>query len=112
MDGDDPIEAAWEKVEAAWDDEEAHRKFLGLCSATDRLAEAGRRYREVRERDPERAAMAAAQIDRLLGLAMQNLEVLKTEPPQRTGKTIMFLIALGVSLSLIVTALWTWLRFM
>ena len=112
MDADDPIEAAWRQLEATWDDEAAHKKFLALCAATDRMAEAGRRYREVRESDPERAEVAKAQIDRLLVMAMQNLEALKTEPTQRSGKTVMFLVALGVSLSLIVTALWTWLRFM
>jgi hypothetical protein len=109
---DDPIEPAWQKVLEEWDDEAAHKKFLTLCSATDRLAEAGRRYREVRESDPERAEMASEQIDRLLGLAMQNLQVLKTEPPKRSGKMVMFLIALGVSLALVVTALWTMLRWM
>lgn len=102
---------AWAELEADWGDEAAHKKFLTLCQAMDRLAEAGRRYREVRERDPERAEVAAAQIDRLLGLAMQNLEVLKTEPTKRSGKTVMFLIALGVSMALVVTALWTFLRF-
>ena len=112
MEADDPIETAWGEVEARWDDEAAHKKFLTLCAATDRLAEAGRRYREVREGDPARAEIAEAQIDRLLSMAMQNLEALKTEPQQRSGKTVMFLVALGVSLSLIVTALWTWLRFM
>lgn len=109
---DDPIDAAWRQLEAQWDDEAAHKKFLALCAASDRLAEAGRRYREVSEGDPARADVAAAQIDRLLGLAMQNLQALKTEPNPRSGKTVMFLIALGVSLALVVTALGAWLRFM
>ena len=111
MDETDPIDAAWAQLEADWDDEAAHKKFLTLCQAMHRLPDAGRRYREVREGDPDRADVAAAQIDRLLTLAMQGLEVLKTEPPRRSGKTVMFLVALGVSLALVVTALWSFLRF-
>lgn len=113
---DDPLPSpslapAWEHVLRDWNDEVAHRKFLALCSATDRLAEAGRCYRTVRDNDPERAEMASRQIDELLSLAMQNLAVLKTKPRRRTRKTLMFLFALGVSLALVVTALGTLLRF-
>lgn len=112
MSESDPIEPAWAEVEDAWEDEAVHRKFLTLCAATDRLAEAGRRYRQVKETDPERAAMAERQIDRVLGMAMQSLSALKTERPRRSGRTVLFLIAVVVSLTLVVTALWTMLRWM
>lgn len=107
---DDAIDAAWRRVEERWDDEKAHSAFLTLSASADRLAEAGRRYREVRERDPERAEVATAQIDRLLGLAMQNLSALKTERNPRSAKNVMLLVAMGVSGAMIASALWALLR--
>ena len=56
---EDPIEVAWREVEASWEDEAAHKRFLTLCQSFDRLADAGARYRAVREGDEERAEMAA-----------------------------------------------------
>ncbi|MBW2460321.1 MAG: hypothetical protein JRH11_01660, partial [Deltaproteobacteria bacterium] len=45
----DPIDVAWNEVEGAWDDRDAHKRFVALCQSLGRLPEAGRRYREVRE---------------------------------------------------------------
>jgi len=111
---DDAIEAAWEEVLAQFDDEGAHKRFLTLAAGLGALGEAGRRYRAIRD-DPDdpRADMASKQIDRLLGLAMQNLEPLKTPPTRKKHiKTAMFLIALGVSGTLIAHAVWSLLRAM
>ncbi len=105
------IEAAWRRVEEAWDAETAHTAYLTLCASTGRLAEAGRRYREVRERDAGRAALAAAQIDRVLGLAMQSLAAIKTEPNPRSARTKLLLVAVGVSGAMIASALLALLRF-
>ena len=110
MDADGAIESAWQRVLAEWDDEKAHKAFLMLCASTGQLAEAGRRYRDVRERDPERADAAKAQIDRVLGLAMQSLSALKTEPTARSARTKVLLIAMGVSGAMIATAVWAVLR--
>jgi hypothetical protein len=108
----DALEPAWQAVLAAWDDPAAHKRFLTLCASTDRFADAGRRYREIRDTEPERADVARAQIDKLLAMAMQNLEALKTEPRARNAKSTMTLIALGVSGALVITALWSMLRAM
>ncbi len=110
VDADDAIESAWQRVLAAWDDEKAHKAFLMLCASTGQLSEAGRRYRDVRERDPERAEIAKAQIDRVLGLAMQSLATLKTEPTARSARTKVLLVAMGVSGAMIAAALWAALR--
>lgn len=107
---DDAIEAAWRRVEAEWDDEQAHKAFVTLCASTDRLAEAGRRYRAVRESDPARAEVAAAQIDRILGLAMQSLAALKTTPSVRSAKRMVLLVAMGVSGAIVMSAAWALLR--
>ncbi len=110
MDTDEAIEAAWQRVLAHWDDEGAHKAFLTLCASTDRLSEAGRRYREIRDRDPARAEAAKAQIDRIVGLAVQSLAALKTEPRTRSTKTKLLFVAMGMSGAIIATAIWALLR--
>jgi hypothetical protein len=54
--------------------------------------------------------VATAQIDRLLGLAMQSLSALKTERNPRSAKHVMLLVAMGVSGAMIASALWALLR--
>ena len=108
----DPLEPAWAVVLREWDDPLAHKRFLTLCASTDRFGDAGRRYREIREAEPERAEVAKAQIDQLLAMAMQNLQALKTERRPRNNKTAMTLVAVGVSGALVISALWSILRAM
>lgn len=110
MDADAAIEESWQRVLGAWDDDRAHEAFVVLCASLDRLADAGRRYREVRERDAARADRAKRQIDRILALAMQSLGALKTESSPRSAKTKMFFVALGVSGAMIASAILALLR--
>jgi hypothetical protein len=102
------LEAAWAKVEQSWDDPSAHDKLVGLCASLGRLEFAGRRYREVRERDPERAVRAQQSIDRIVALAMQTLE-LHRDPAPPNPKRILFPIALLLVTALVGTAIWVWL---
>jgi hypothetical protein len=76
----DPIEEAWAQVETDWKSEEAHRRFVGLCAALDRLPDAGKRYREVRETDPSRREDAIKRIDTLIALAAQQLQDTRVGP--------------------------------
>lgn len=108
--GEDPIEAAWAAVEASWESPEAHKKFLVLCDTSDRLAEAGRRYRAVKESSPERRAEAERRIDDLLGLAMARVRVDKVEPAKVRSRVEW--IALGLSIVLISAALFSMVRLM
>jgi hypothetical protein len=80
----DPIDEAWARVEAEWGNEDAHRRFVGVCVALDRLPEAGKRYREVRENDPARQDAAMKQIDRLIALATQQLQNTRVTPANTT----------------------------
>ena len=102
------LEAAWAKVEQSWDDPTAHDKLVGLCASLGRLEFAGRRYREVRERDPERAARAQQSIERIVALAMQTLE-LHRDPAPPSPKRILFPVALLLVTALVGTAIWVWL---
>jgi hypothetical protein len=109
-DAADPIEAAWQRVEAQWNDPEAHRAFLGLCLALDRMPEAGRRYRQVRDTDPQRRAEAERRIDELLAMATQRLELARTPARTETNRRRLFWIAFLVSLGMVVLVLWAILR--
>ncbi|MEM9195510.1 MAG: hypothetical protein AAGF12_40445 [Myxococcota bacterium] len=95
----DPIEVAWDKVEAEWNNAEVHRKFIRLCASLDRLPEAGVRYRAVRDRGDERSDAAKAHIDQVLSVAMRSLEPLKSEPrrgPPLVLKAVAVLIFVGL----------------
>jgi hypothetical protein len=106
----DPVEAAWAAVEANWESAEAHKKFLVLCDSLDRLAEAGRRYRAVKEASPARRAEAERRIGELLGLAMARVRVDRMEPTKARSRIEW--IALGLSLVLISAALFSMFRMM
>jgi hypothetical protein len=94
------IEAAWQRVLESWGDPEAHRKFVALCASLGALAEAGTRYREVREKDPARAEVAAAQISRIVAAAVSNLEPLRT-PPRKRPPIALYVIAALVAAALL-----------
>ncbi len=104
----DPMEAAWAAVEAQWDTAEAHKKFLVLSDSLDRLAEAGKRYRAIKDRDPKRRAEAEKRIEELLGFAMARVRVDKVEPG--TARSRVEWIALGVSIVLISAAVVSMMR--
>jgi len=85
---EDPVDVEWRRLSSEWDNDKAHKRFLMLCASFKRLADAGRLYREVRESDPERRERATQQIDRILGLAMQDLELTKSPPSKDVQKWI------------------------
>lgn len=105
----DPLLAAFRELETRWDDPAAHKKVLALGDTLDRLAEVGKRYREIEAEDPARAEGAKKQIDALLGLALTR--VAQTEKTTiKPTKSRMEWVAFGVSASLIAAALWSMLR--
>ncbi len=97
----DPVATGWSRVEEDWDSPEAHRRFLGLCAELDRLADAGTRYRSVRDNDPQRAETAAKQIDSVLAVAMAKLDVTKTVARPRKNRRVLYM-AVGVALAMVV----------
>lgn len=105
-----PVEEAWGRVEADWANEEAHRKFVGVCVALGQLPEAGKRYREVRERDPERRQDAIARIEKLLTLATQQLEDTKVPPSTTEHKRTLQWIAFAIMMLFMTAGVWLMLR--
>jgi hypothetical protein len=106
----DPIDEAWGRVEADWGNEEAHRRFVSVCVAFDRLPEAGKRYREVRETDPERRDEAAKRIETLFALAMQQLQDTRTPPATTAHKRTLTWAAFFIMLGFMGAAAWLLMR--
>lgn len=108
----DALEAAWRAVLDDWGSPDAHKRFLVLADATGRLAEAGKRYRAIRERDADEArrAEAARRIDEILSLAIVRVSAATPRGEARETRSRIEWIALGVSAVLIAAALWAMLR--
>jgi len=106
----DPIDEAWARVEADWGDAEAHRRFVGMCVALDRLPEAGKRYREAGESDTSRRGEAARQIDRLVALASQQLQDTRTTPATSEHKRTLQWVAFAIMLGLMGIGAWLMMR--
>ena len=105
----DPIDEAWARVEAEWGDREAHRRFVAVCVALDRLPEAGKRYRAVRDSDPARHDDAVRQIDSLIALATQQLQDTRVAPNRNEHKRtltwaafIIMLLLMGAGILLLI----------
>ncbi len=105
---DDPFERAWQEVERRWSDDAAHRQFIAFCNAQGALAEAGRRYRKVQERDPARSAQASQRLHAILGVALSTLELARPRPAPRRSK--LFWMVCGVCTALFGYALLSVLR--
>ena len=106
----DPIDEAWGRVEADWEDEEAHRRFVGVCVALERLPEAGKRYRAVREQDPARSDAASRHIDKLILLATQQLQDTRAVPSTARHKRTLTWLAFLIMLLLMGAGIWLLLR--
>lgn len=101
----DPIETAWAALGESWDEPEAHKRFVALCMAQGRLADAGRLYREVRDADEGRRAEAERQIDQILVHALSTME-LHRSPPAPKRNTMVLLIATAVFVLLVGAVTW------
>lgn len=99
MESDDPIEVSWAKVQAHWTEDQVHRSFISLASTLDRLADAGGKYRSVRDNDAERGEDARRRIDQLFAEAAQGLRIAHPETKQlvRAHKVIKLSIILALA---------------
>jgi uncharacterized protein YfiM (DUF2279 family) len=102
------LQEAWQEVEANFDDDAAHARFLARCAALGSLDEAGRRYRQVRDRDPARAASATRRLDDVLAAAVTALMSARAPTPRRRPR--MFWLVCGVCAGLFGYAILTVLR--
>lgn len=106
----DPLDEAFAALLADFDNDELHKRFLALAQATGRLPDAGRRYRELKDAEPARAAAVQKRLDALLAVALADLAqrrpVRDDRPKQR-----LFWVALGVALFIAASAIYQLVRY-
>jgi hypothetical protein len=104
----DPVlEALWQRVTEAWDDEKAHAALLDHALRAQQLPELSGRYRAL-VGDRDRGAAARKHLDAIVTAATQMLMSMKT-PPANTVPLPITLSAVGVCvllLSWLAYALW------
>ena len=110
--GSAALEETWAKVVARWDDDEAHRKFISLAASLSQLPEAGKRYREARDRapSPEYRKVAESQLDRLFVTAMAVMQAARTPPVEKKQTLRWVAFALMMLMILAATYLMQWGR--
>lgn len=102
---------AWSRVEAAWEDDDEHRRFVALCVALERLPEAGQRYRKIRDRDATRKDEAQRRIDQLIAVATEKLhETAADKFHLRDSKRTLVVFTFIVMGTLVAIAIWLMLR--
>ncbi|MBN1652413.1 MAG: hypothetical protein JXA30_01420 [Deltaproteobacteria bacterium] len=98
------IEQTWSELSSDWESDQAHKRFIALCLSLGRLDLAGGHYREIGEADPTKRAEAERRIAAIIAAGTEILYSQRSEKPR--GQPRLFLIALGVSLSMIGYSLW------
>lgn len=95
-------QAAWHEADTNWSDDGAHRRFVALCTARGELAEAARRYRQVRDQDPSRRESAERHLQAVLATAMLLLSRTSASkrhhPLARRSRTYWLVCGVGVGL--------------
>ena len=103
------IDAAWQKLQLAWTQDEAHRRFIAFCAQRGAGDQAGRRYRTVRDEDPARRDAAARRLDTVVAAAMEQLSLARQRPAPPPKRRAMWLMV-GVCGFIIVRAVLGLLR--
>ncbi len=93
------LDALWQRVLEAWDDDRAHAALLEHAIQTQALPEIAGHYRRLLD-DPGKGALAKKKLDGIVLAATQMLMSMKTPPPGKTPLPIT-LSALGVSIALL-----------
>lgn len=99
------LDGPWEQLQAEWGTPEAHQRFLALAQTLNALGEAGRRYREVRDGDPERKAEADKRLSAIVILATEALRATRENRPKKAYDRVQ-LLGIGLALGLIAWAMW------
>jgi len=98
------LEDSWNEVLNNWEDDQAHKRFITLCTATRHLDFAGGCYRQIGEKDEEKKQEAEQRIASIWTLSVEMLSELKTPISNRRRK--LFLTALILSGSMLFYVLW------
>jgi hypothetical protein len=102
----DPVlEALWERVLEAWDDDRTHAALIDHALRTQRLPEAAGHYRALSE-DGEKGAVARKKLDAIVLAATQMLMAMKTPRPGKVPLPIT-LSAAGICAALLTALAWS-----
>jgi hypothetical protein len=93
---DPESEILWVALLETWGDDARHDAFVKHCVRVGRLQNAGMRYRERLDADPNDATAARMQA-RIVGMATAALLPMRTEPstPINRGKWFLWVVAIG-----------------
>jgi hypothetical protein len=107
---DDRGTELWKKAQEHWSYSACHEEFLKHCLQTDRLAAAGRLYRERLDENP-RDVVAAQMQSQVLAKAALSLSIQKRQPLQPVTRTPWFWAILLVAMALGIAGGLFWRRF-
>ncbi len=82
----DTLDTSWARLAESWDDDDAHRAFVGLASTLGRLADAARLYRAVRDANDGRRPKAEKQLGAITLVAFEQLKVTGARTPAASRK--------------------------
>lgn len=82
----DPLDTSWTRLAESWEDDDAHRAFVGLASTLGRLPDAARLYREVRDVNDARRPKAEKQLGAITMVAFEQLKVTGSRTPAASRK--------------------------
>lgn len=91
----DPVlDSLWQRIDAHWEDEEAHSALLRYCHDRSRLGEAAAYYRELRD-DEVRGPLAKKRLSAIALLATNALLSERAEPTRKFPKWLTGAIAIA-----------------
>lgn len=101
-DANDPsLDAEWALLQGQWSEPAAHKRFVHLASVLDKLPDAAKRYRALKD-DPELGAGASKGLEMVLGAAMAKLSA---SAPAERAPAGLYLVPMLVLLMLMVLTL-------
>jgi hypothetical protein len=98
------LDPAWSALEASWQDEAAHARFLDLAATSGGLDLAAARYRAARRRRPG-DPVAEAGLKRALTLA-EHLHVAAAQGERRPTGVLLRVLGFGLTALVFLAALW------
>jgi hypothetical protein len=101
-------EAAWAEVRTRWQDEEAHRAYLGRANSLDDLAQVGRRYKEALDRSPGDPVALRWRDEVIRRASIQALSQIPRTPQPRFPAHRPFAPMLLISVAVLLAGLLAW----
>ncbi len=103
----DPEEAAWAELRARWQDDGAHRAFLGRFGDLAGLARAGARYREAIAASPDDPVARRWRDEVLRRAAVWGLAAMpRVRPPERSSRWVKLAAAWAAGAVAVAAAAW------